>query len=154
MKCKKCNAEAMDHCDYCEKHAGLTGPLRSYILSFEPLEESRSRHAASEVSNLRDEIAITRALVEQRLNLISNNSELLAACGQVNSLLLTIEKLVQSCVKTEEKLGALLSKTAVVELATDMVTILSEELKAIEGYEAIVDRVGMRVMELVKNKGN
>jgi len=161
MKCQHifnngtpCYEEALDGTDRCAKHAKQNDVIRSYILSHLPLEESRTRHAVSEISGLRDEVAIARALVEQRLNLITNDSELLAACGQVNALLLTVEKLVQSCVKTEEKLGELLSKTAVVELATDMVTILSEELKTVEGYEAIVDRIGTRIMKLIRGKTN
>jgi len=150
----QCSEEALDGTTRCAKHAREKHLMQSYILSHKPLDESRSRHAVSEISGLREEVAIARAIVEQRLNLITNDSELLAACGQVNALLLTIEKLVQSCIKTEEKLGELLSKAAVVELATDMVAILAEELKPIKGYEAIVDSINLRIMELIKNKTN
>jgi len=148
----QCKDEALEGSSYCIRHSSPRATLHSYILSHLPLSESSARHASSEISSLRDEIAITRALLEERLNLISNPSELLAACGQVNALLLTIERLVQTSVKTEEKLGELLSKTAVVELATDMVTILSEELKHVEGYEAIIDRIGVKFQELVRGK--
>lgn len=159
MQCKyisklgrQCKEEALEGSTFCQNHSSQKATLRSYILSHLPLQESSARHAASEISSLRDEIAITRGLLEERLNLISNPSELLAACGQVNAMLLTIERLVQTSVKTEEKLGELLSKTAVVELATDMVTILSTELKHIEGYEAIVDNISEKFAELIRGK--
>jgi len=150
----QCKEETIEGSSFCHKHASPKANLHSYILSHLPLKESSARHAASEIASLRDEIAITRALVEERLNLISNPSELLAACGQVNSLLLTIERLVQTSVKTEEKLGELLSKTAVVELATDMVVILTEELKNIEGFEAIIDSIGLKFQQLIMDKTN
>jgi len=149
----QCKNEALEGLSYCRRHASPRSNLHSYILSHLPLAESSSRHASSEISSLRDEIAITRALLEERLNLISNSSELLAACGQVNSLLLTIERLVQTSVKTEEKLGELLSKTAVVELATEMVAILTEELQHVEGYEAIIDTIGVKFQQLILDRG-
>jgi len=146
----RCKKTAVEDSRHCEDHISPKNSLRSYLLHHVPLRESSARHAASEIASLRDEIAITRALIEERLNLITNNSELLVACGQVNSLMLTLERLIQTSVKTEEKLGELLSKTAVVEIATKIVGILSEELKGIEGYEVIVDTISERIGNVIE----
>lgn len=121
--------------------------LRSYRLTDTALAESAGRHnQVEELKSLREEIAICRSLVERRLNMIESNADLLSAVGQVNSLFLTLEKLISSCHRLETSLGTLLSRAALLELAKNIVGIIMDELEGIDNYEEIVDKISERIL--------
>jgi hypothetical protein len=56
-------------------------------------------------------------LIERRFNLIQSDADLIAACGALNTLLLTVERLVKSAHPIEKSLGTLLARSAVLRLA-------------------------------------
>lgn len=121
--------------------------LRAYQLTNTEIAESAGRHnQVEELKSLREEIALCRSLVEQRLNMIKSNADLLSAVGQVNSLFLTLEKLISSCHRLETSLGNLLSKASLLELAKSIVEIVMDELEGIDNYEAIVDNISERML--------
>ncbi len=121
--------------------------LRSYRLTDSGLAESAGRHSQVEdLKSLREEIAICRSLVERRLNTIESNADLLSAVGQVNSLFLTLEKLISSCHRLETSLGTLLSRASLLELAKGIVGIIMDELEGIDNYEEIVDKISERIL--------
>jgi len=113
----------------------------------------RIRHSElsdhEELKSLREELAIARLILEERFNAIKSEVDLLAACGSLNSLLLTIEKLVTSCHKLEQSVGTLLSKPTLLKIANDIVTILLEELAGVPGYEGIVDQISGKIIETI-----
>ena len=95
----------------------------------------------NDAKHLREEIAIARMLLEERLNMIQTDSDFLAACGTLNSQLLTISKLVQSAHKLEQKLGSLLSKSTLLVVSSKFVNILIAELKGLSNYETLIDSI-------------
>jgi hypothetical protein len=120
---------------------------KNYLLRDAALSQEVERHGASDaVKDLKEEIALARTLLERRLNSIKDQGDLIAATGQIVTLLTTIEKLVSSCHKIEQSLGILIGKERVMDLAKTVVTILLEELDGVEGYEGIIDRVGERLV--------
>jgi hypothetical protein len=124
--------------------------LRAYILTDPVTARAAGRHSqVEELKSLREEIALARAMIERRLNLVESNADFLQACGTVNTYLLTLERLISSCHKLEVNLGALLSKGAILALAQEIVSILMIELEHIDGYETIVDRISERIIEAV-----
>jgi hypothetical protein len=124
--------------------------LRSYILTDTVLAESAGRHSqVEELKSLREEIAICRSLVERRLNMIESNADLLAAVGQVNSLFLTLEKLISSCHRLETSLGTLLSRSSLLELAKGIVGTIMDELEGIDNYEEIVDTISEKILRQI-----
>ena len=121
--------------------------LRAYILTNTDIAESAGRHSqVEELKSLREEIALCRSLVEQRLNMVKSDADLLAAVGQVNSLFLTLEKLISSCHRLETSLGNLLSKASLLELAKSIVEIVMDELEGVENFEEIVDNISERMV--------
>jgi hypothetical protein len=104
----------------------------------------------SDTKHLREEIAIARMLLEERFNRIHSDSDFLAACGMLNSQLLTILQLVQSTHKTEQKLGSLLTKATLQTINTKLVTILVDELKPLKNYEDLVDRIGGKIIGTIE----
>jgi len=106
------------------------------------------------VKELRDLIALQHILIEKRYNLITSDGELLAACGPLNQMLLTMERLVNSCHRIETNLGELLARHAVLALAREMVQIVISELEGIDDYEQIVDRITQRLVNVIRQANN
>jgi hypothetical protein len=107
------------YCDYHlrDRDAEDTQSLRAYMLTDPVTAGAAGRHSqVEELKSLREEIALARAMIERRLNLVESDADFLQACGTVNTYLLTLERLISSCHKLEVNLGALLSKGAIVSL--------------------------------------
>jgi len=128
--------------------------LKAYILTNPDIAQAAGRHSqVEELKSLREEIALCRSLIERRLNMVENNADFLAAYGAVNSAFLTLEKLITSCHKLEVSLDSLLSRTAILAIAKEVVGILMTELVEVDGYEAIVDRIGAKITILLAQPG-
>jgi hypothetical protein len=151
-QCIKLAVENEIYCDYHlrDRDAEDAQSLRAYMLTDPITSGAAGRHSqVEELKSLREEIALARAMIERRLNLVESNADFLQACGTVNTYLLTLERLITSCHKLEVNLGSLLSKGAIVSLAQEIVSILMEELSEIDDYEQIVDRISGRMIELI-----
>ena len=96
---------------------------------------------ADEIKSLRDEVAIARILVEERLNKIKNDQDLFSACGSINALLLTIEKLVSRSHILEQNLGQLYHKSTIIQMMQAFVEIVDEEVRPLEGGIGAIDRI-------------
>ena len=111
----QCMTVAEEGSDYCRVHAGSYQPpekgLRQYLLA---RAQDRARLAAfaehDDIKSLRDEIALTRMMIEGLWNSAQSDVERLAVYGRVNSHILTLERLVKTCNQIEERLGTLLAK--------------------------------------------
>jgi hypothetical protein len=81
------------------------------------------------VKSLRDEIGILRMMLDERLEQINDELGLVKAMGPISELILKIEKLVTSCHRLEEKMGATLDKSAVMGLADQILNIIAVNLE-------------------------
>ena len=127
--------------------------LKAYLLTNTDIAGAAGRHSqVEELKSLREEIALCRSLVERRLNMIETSADFLSAIGTVNTLFLTLEKLITSCHRLEVNLGTLLSKAALLDLAKEMVEILMSELEHVDGYEELVDRIGEQIVAAIADK--
>jgi hypothetical protein len=88
-------------------------------------------------------------VMQERLNMIGSDSEMLASCGQIASLAITIERLVKSCHTLESRLGSLLAKPTLLGIANDMVQILLQELSGQPDYEILVDKISERILKVI-----
>jgi len=100
---------------------------------------------ADELKSLRDEVAIARMLIEERLNKIKNDQDLFTATGAINSLLLTVEKLVSRSHILEQNLGQLYHRSTVVQLMQAVVAIIDEEVRSLSGGADVIDRIVKRI---------
>jgi hypothetical protein len=159
----QCNRLAEDGSKFCRTHSRTSSEnrekerLRHYLLSNPDLQKRLNRQAGIEqVRSLREEVHLARVMVEARLDMIEpdNKGDMLAAFSSVNTLLQTIEKLVSSCHRMEVSLGSLLSKSSVFSLGQDIVGILAEELKDIDGYEHLIDRISERMVTAISEQQN
>lgn len=155
----QCENRAEHGSEYCLAHGGKSTALaeskRSYLL-VDVQRRVRLAQLAEhdEIKSLREEIALARLLVEKRLNACKTDDELISAAGPINTMLLTLERLVKSAHTIEQNLGTLLAKTAVLKLGQSMCQIVVEELEDVDGYEKIVDRITQRLIDTVSKANN
>ena len=157
-QCRHLAVEGSKFCDCHQRHVDNNKErVRHYLLSNPTLSDKFERHSATEqVRSLRDEIHLARVMVEQRLDMIDDGDrgDMLAAFSSVNTYLQTIEKLVSSCHRLETSLGSLLTKASIFSLGQEIVNILADELKEVEGYEQIVDNISTRIVVAIVNQQN
>ncbi len=146
--------------NYCRHHGGE---------SLEPAEDRRGFLLAKAddrvrlaklsdemepVKELRDVIALQHMLIERRYNMVKNDNDLLAACGPLNQMIASMEKLISSANKIEQNLGELLARNAVLGLAKSMCQIVIDELEGVDDYEIIIDRITQRLVDTVRQADN
>lgn len=151
-RCKGVNPEgqcwnrAEEGSDFCRAHHGVNlAParnMRQYLLT-KVEERTRLAYFAEhdEIKSLRDEIALTRMLIEKLYNSIQNHADLLVTCGPLNKLLLTVDTLVKDSHKLEQSLGNLLGRPAVLRLGQQIVEILMVRLEGIPNHVRLVDSI-------------
>lgn len=153
----QCPHPAMPGSRFCEAHNPRSEDLKldQYLLSKRLLGDSPARHAAAdEVKSLRTEIAILRAFVEKRINMMETDAEFVSAMSQMKDTFLAIEKLVSSCHNMEVKLGSLLSKTSLMSLAQKIIHIIDQNLAEVPGHEELVEKIGIEIAEAIAKQEN
>lgn len=156
----QCRNVAMDGLDYCKYHSGSLAKQEKIGQGIYNLSKARYRSRLGELKeheqivSLREEIALTRLLIEERFNNIKNDADLLAAYSTVNSLVLTLERLIKTSHHIEQQLGTLLSKPSVLVLGQVLVQIVGEELQNVPNYEDVVDRLGTRIFHAIESTVN
>jgi len=83
---------------------------------------------SGEIKSLRDEIAILRMLMEERLNQCRDQMDLIYQSGPISDLVLKIEKVVTSCHKLELSTGSLLDKQAIMQFGSEMISLISTHI--------------------------
>lgn len=156
----QCLYLAMTGSEYCKAHGGShnkdLAETQSYLLTQADYKRrlAQLQVQSEPIRELKDAIALTHMLIEKRFNLIKDDNDLLAACGPLNALLLTMERLVKSAITLEQNLGALLAKPTVLNLGQTIVTIIIDELAGVEGYEDRVDRITSRMLQSISLSAN
>ncbi|HZZ27970.1 MAG TPA: hypothetical protein VFE46_08185 [Pirellulales bacterium] len=103
------------------------------------------------LATLRDELALAKSLIEDRLNSANDR----AAClPLVRDLLNTVGALVKANHTQELAAGELLTKDAVRILIKEVVSIVTDELRDIPGWEEIMDRICARLCKTVETANN
>ena len=153
---EQCWREAEHGCEFCLAHGGKsTEEAESKRLML--LADVSNRRRLSEltghdgVKSLREAVALTYMLIERQIN---NDPALLSCCGSVNSLLLTLARLTKECLALELSTGELLSKEVAYRLVQSMCEVVIEELRGIDGYEEIIDRIADRLFPTVNAARN
>jgi hypothetical protein len=90
-------------------------------------------------------VAIARILIEERLNKIKNDQDLFTATGAINSLLLTVEKLVSRSHILEQNLGQLYHRSTVLQLMQAVVEVIDDEVRPLPGGVEVIDRITRRI---------
>jgi len=156
----QCTQERVEGSRFCEGHDFRAkgrvdaAKMRHYLLTdarYSGRLATLSDH--EDIKSLREEIAFARMLIETRFNMITGEGELLAACGTLNSLLLTVERLVKACNQVERNLGTLLAKPTVVALGREIIEIIIDELEDVDDSDIIIDKISERIIDTILKAG-
>lgn len=152
----QCTREAVEGHDKCQVHGGNTkAALKAYLITCKYLGDSPDRHiGADELKSLREEIALTRAMIEKRLNMVQSEAEFIASMPIFQGFMNTIEKLVTSCHNMEVKLGTLIGKAALLTLAQQIVEIIAINTQDIPNRDEIVEKISDEIVTLILKAEN
>lgn len=147
----QCVGAKAENSDYCMMHGGNLGAemkaragLRNYRLTVFKARLDQLGDS-TEIKNLRDEIAILRLLMEERLNQCKDNMDLIYQSGPISDLVLKIERVVTSCNKLELSTGGLLDKQAIMQFGSEIISVLSNEIKD----EVLLARISERLYDTI-----
>jgi len=159
MAGEQCRGVKLEGSDYCRIHSSgrrlQERGLRQYYFV---KAQDRARLAAfaehDDIKSLRDEIAVTRMMIEGLWNSAQSNAEQLAVYGRVNSHILTLEKLVKTCNQIEERLGSLLAKPTLLRVGQEICQKLVARLEGLPNYEQLADTLIRDVITTIQEARN
>lgn len=105
------------------------------------------------IKSLREEIGITRLLLEAQMNACTNNTELLINSHKISDLVMKLDKLVTSCHAMEMKMGMLLDRNAILQLGSVVVEIISEFVIDSDAREVASEKILGALTTTVIKKG-
>lgn len=117
--------------------------LGQYLVSKRLFGDAPARHLeADEIKSLKTEIALLRAMIEKRWNMLDNEVDFIAAFPTMKDSFLALEKLVTSCHAMETKLNALVDKGALLSLAQQIVSIIQNRIPSIPDRDEVIENIG------------
>lgn len=156
LKNKQCPFEAIKGFPYCQLHGGTrleekAKESRKRIYQISQWQARVNEFADhEEVKSLREEIGITRLLLESMLNICKDQHQLLIYSSKISETVMKLEKLVSSCHRLEQSSGLLLDKSAVLSLAGAMVDIIGKHITD----ENAMDAISTELMTLIMKSSN
>lgn len=138
---------------YCHMHGANKGLIvqqeetkRNYRLR--TYQKRMSEFADNDqIKSLREEIGILRIVMEEILNKCTDSTDILMMSQRIGDTAMKIEKLVVSCDKLEGRMGLLLSKRAVVQLAGTYVQIINNYVTDPD----IIEQISVDMIEATNN---
>jgi hypothetical protein len=121
--------------------------LRSYKLAQWRADLDRFQESDG-LKSLREEIAISRMTLESILSQCEDKFDLMLAAPKIAMMLEKIQGLVVNCNKLEDRLGLVLDKSAILNLAEEIVQIVGAHVPE-ETQALIADRI----IEAVEKSG-
>lgn len=141
----QCMNVAVEGSNYCPAHGGNRAyqhnqnqKTRNYRLG-KFHQRVQELGDSDYVMDLREEIALLRMLVEEKVRQCQTESDLILISGPLSDLVVKVEKMVTSCNRLESKLGNHLDRTKVVQYAQLLVQIVAKHVTDIVALEKISD---------------
>lgn len=155
-QCQNVSAHGSKYCPACGgKSTELADARTAYILkNVRWRERLAALRGQDQVASLREEIAMCRMMIEMIYNRAKDETDLLAASNSLNTLFLTLDRLLKTTNQLEFKVGAVLSKTTVIVIARELITHIIDEINTIPGYEEKIDRIAERMYKTIENTTN
>ena len=97
------------------------------------------------IKDLRDELAILRMILEEKLNGVQSSTDLILQSGHISELVMKVERLVTSCQKLEDRLGVTIDKAKVIGIAEQIIAIIVTH----EKDDAIVEAIAKDIEKMM-----
>lgn len=159
LRTGQCTQVKIKGCNYCLAHGGTATlkkqeeqALNNYRLNkFQArLREMRS---SSVIKDLRDEIAILRMMLEEKLNGFQGSTDMLLQSGQIGDIIMKIERLVISCHKLDEKTGCVVDRSTVINMAEQLVSVITKNVQHLENGGEALERISIAFEKIMKETG-
>lgn len=146
----QCRYKAVDGTSYCPRHIGGGQSSQTKSLAETALKNYRlgkwkdrvgEMVSSPDIKSLREEVGITRVMLEEILNKCTDTNELLLYSDKIQTTVGVIEKLVLSCQKLEEKNNVLIDRNAIINLADSIVGIIGEHIDDPDILKVIGERI-------------
>lgn len=149
-----CPRLAVEGSLFCERHTNESDRVQTYLIEDAALRASFERQSHANLYSLREEVCLIRAMINDRLNICRCEAERLVAYREIGTWIGTVDKLVNSLNKLEKETSQILTKETLLTIGAALVTVISEELKKIEGHEKVIDAISVRIIPLLENATN
>jgi hypothetical protein len=103
---------------------------------------------------LRDELALCKGLIEDRLNAATTPAERAASLPLIRDLLTTLGTLVKAQRTYELQSGEVLTKDTLRKIGAEITQIIVDELGNMPDWDAVADRVCERLASVVETANN
>ncbi len=102
-----------------------------------------------EIKSLREEIGITRMILEEIINKCRDGDDLLLYSGKIGDIVTKIEKLVVSCHRLEWATGNLLDKSMIINIANNIIVTIGKHIKDPDDLEQISEDIMKDILSSV-----
>jgi len=137
----------MPGANHCARHGGnMANPKEKHLRNYRLTKwKNRVGELADSqgIKSLREEVGILRIIMEEMLNQCEDATDLLLYSSRMADLVMKIEKVVISCDKMESKMGMLLSRESVLQLAGEFVSIIADQVDDME----VIDAISMKMIQ-------
>jgi hypothetical protein len=143
-----CKNEAIAGSNFCEEHSAKAKVtvVNQYRIACNVLGDAPERHSqAEQLKSINGEIVVMRSIIESRLNMVQDDAELVAAMPTITQALVASAKLAETAHSMDTKLGNLLSKSAIIALAQEIIVIIETNLRELIGTEVTTEIVDLTV---------
>ena len=143
-----CGNPAKHGSNYCRLHTKDESLAAAYRIADPDLQDSVQWHARASLLDISQQIVLLRGLVERRLNMADgSDADKIAAYNFVATQLQALTTMTETMVKLAKESGELMDRGEVEGFVDKIIGIVSEELRSVENYEAIIDRIVSRMDE-------
>ena len=133
-KQSQCRNQALEGSSYCAAHGGNKAVQSAEKASLNNYRLNKFNVRLQQLStspgikSLRDEIAILRIMMEERLNMCNGAVDLMLHSHSISDLVMKIDKVVNSCHKLESNMGALLDKQDIIQFGGELINIIGNHI--------------------------
>ena len=141
---RRCTYKCEEGSAFCPKHnrGQKAKNLRNYRLSQLTCQRVGEFATNPEIKSLREEIGITRMVLEKILNMCEDEQDIVLNSAQIANMVDKVDKLVNSCNKLEIQNDQLLDRGKIIALADGILRILTDELNDEKKIGVIASRMG------------
>ncbi len=157
LQYRQCYYEKVPGSDYCAMHGGMAAVRKArkdamYEFNKNKFLQNLANERMPVFSkgknkyDLSQELGILRICLEQILNKCDNELILQQHNPQISKTIEQITKLIESSLKLDQKLGELVSKGEMIEIASSLVGVIQKHIQdpnkvkeIVEGFEKVLD---------------
>lgn len=139
---------------FCDRHTDEQAQVRDFLIEDADLRAKFETHKKSDLYSLRNEVALLRTMVYDRLNMAKSEAERIVAYREIGTWMGTLDKLVSSLNRLEKDTSQVLTKETVLAIGREMVQAIAEEVRALPDHEKVIDAIAVRIVPLIENATN